>query len=89
MNFFRRQLQYVSNSFFLDLGFQVKGVEYKEKKKSNRHPYSINKLPTKKNTKKKSLFLNTLRCNHLPTMTPKKSIVSLEHLHQTMQNMNK
>ena len=73
MNFFRRQLQYVSNSFFLDLGFQVRGWSIR-KKKPNRHPYSINKLSTKKNTKKKkkSLFLNTLRCNHLPKMTPKK-----------------
>ena len=32
------------------------------------HPYSINKLSTKRNTQK-SLFLNILKYNHLPTKT--------------------
>ena len=89
MNFFRRQLQYVSNSFFLDLGFQVRGVEYKEKKNQIDIHIVLTNYQPRKIQKKKSLFLNTLRCNHLPKMTPKKSIVFLEHLHQTMQNRNK
>ena len=40
------------------------GREAKKRKKSNTHPYSINKLSTKKNTEK-SLFLNILRYNLL------------------------
>ena len=45
------------------------GPEISKKKKiSNTHPYSINKLSTKTNTQK-SLFLNILRYNHLPTKT--------------------
>ena len=51
-----------------DPGFQAGGVEDKGKKNSNTHPYSINKLSTKSNTQK-SLFLNILRYNHLPTKT--------------------
>ena len=38
------------------------------------YQYSINKLSTKINIKK-SLFLNTLKCNHLPTMTEKHKII--------------
>ena len=44
------------------------GAKISEKKISNTQPYSINKLSTKKNTQK-SLFLNILRHNHLPTKT--------------------
>ena len=40
------------------------GPEISEKKNSNTHPYSINKLSTKTNTQK-SLFLNILRYNLL------------------------
>ena len=46
------------------------GGEISEKKISNTHPYSINKLSTKKNTQK-SLFFNILRYNHLSTKTKK------------------
>ena len=49
-----------------DPGFQAGGVEDKGKKNSNTLPYSINKLSTKTDTQK-SLFLNILRYNHLPT----------------------
>ena len=54
-----------------NLGFQAREVGDKQKinkKNSNTHPYSINKLSTKTNTQK-SLFLNILKCNHLPTKT--------------------
>ena len=52
-----------------DAEFQAEGAGDKRKKKiSNTHPYSINKLSTKTNTQK-SLFLNILRYNHLPTKT--------------------
>ena len=44
------------------------GPEISEKKNSNTHSYSINKLSTKTNTQK-SLFLNILRYNHLLTKT--------------------
>ena len=44
------------------------GARDKRKKISNTRPYSINKLSTKTNTQK-SLFLNILRYNHLPTKT--------------------
>ena len=40
------------------------GLEISEKKISNTHPYSINKLSTKTNTQK-SLFLNIFRYNLL------------------------
>ena len=46
-------------------GFQAGVPEISRKKNSNMHPYSINKLSTKKNTQK-SLFLNILKYNHLP-----------------------
>ena len=45
-----------------------RGKGDKRKKNSNTHPYSINKLSTKTNTKK-SLFLNILRYNNLSTKT--------------------
>ena len=48
--------------------FKLGGPEISEKKNSNTHPYSINKLSTKTNTQK-SLFLNILRYNHLLTKT--------------------
>ena len=51
-----------------DSGFQAGGPEISQKKFSNTHPYSINKLSTKTNIQK-SLFLNILRYNHLPTKT--------------------
>ena len=51
-----------------DPGFQVGGPEISKKKISNMQPYGINKLSTKTNTQK-SLFLNILRYNHLPTKT--------------------
>ena len=51
-----------------DSGFQVGGLKISKKKISNTQPYSINKLSTKTNTQK-SLFLNILRYNHLPTKT--------------------
>ena len=41
-------------------------MKKKNQKYLNTHPYSIKKLSTKTNTQK-SLFLNILRCNHLPT----------------------
>ena len=50
----------------MDLRFQARGPEISEKKISNTHPYSISKLSTKTNTQK-SLFLNILRYNYLPT----------------------
>ena len=53
----------------MDPGFQAKGDKDKRKKKnSNMHPYSIKKLSTNTNTQK-SLFLNIIRYNHLPTKT--------------------
>ena len=52
----------------MDLGVQARGAGDKPKKNSNTHSYSINKLSTKTNTQK-SLFLNILRCNYLPTKT--------------------
>ena len=49
------------------------GLDRSGKKKiSNTHSYSINKLSTKANTQK-SLFLNILRYNHLPTKKKKKT----------------
>ena len=54
-----------------DPGFQAwggGGAEISEKKISNTRSYSINKLSIKTNTQK-SLFLNILRYNHLPTKT--------------------
>ena len=51
---------------------QEGGPEISEKKKnqknSNTHPYGIEKLSIKTNIQK-SLFLNILRYNHLPTKT--------------------
>ena len=48
--------------------FKIGGPEISKKKKLNTHSYNIKKLSTKTNTQK-SLFLNILRCNHLPTKT--------------------
>ena len=52
----------------MDPEVQARGAGDNRKKNSNTHSYSINKLSTKKNTQK-SLFLNILRCNYLPTKT--------------------
>ena len=59
------------------IGFQDREVRDKRKKiqkNLNTHPYSIKKLSTKKNTQK-SLFLNILRCNHLPIKTKDKILL--------------
>ena len=53
----------------MDPGFQAGGAGDKRNFFfSNTHPYSINKLSIKTNIQK-SLFLNRLRYNHLPTKT--------------------
>ena len=48
-----------------DLGFQVRGVQGKKKSKISIHIVYTNYKYTK------LLFLNTLKCNHLPTQKQK------------------
>ena len=61
----------------MDSGFHGREVGDKRKKKnqknSNTRPYNIKKL-LKTNTQK-LLFLNILRCNHLPIKTKNKTLL--------------
>ena len=52
-----------------DQDFKLAGRSIKKKKTSNRHIY----IELKNYKYSKSLFLNTLRCNHLPTKTETKN----------------
>ena len=57
--------------------FKIGGRSIRRKKNQNSYPYSTNKLYINQDQYIKSLFLNTLRCNHLPTKTKKHKIILL------------